>query len=64
MAAMRESRQSALADEARRFSVSSPPTSIRGIGSQYHPGSGSSSEPTFGRSGTYREPIERASYEK
>lgn len=66
---MRESRQFAQADEARtRFSVSSLPTGIGGMGSQYHPGGGSSSQPTLGRSETYREPIEveieRARYEK
>ena len=68
-ATMRESRQSAQVDEARRrFSVSGPPTGIGGMGSQYHLGGGSSSQPTLGRSGTYREPIEveieRARYEK
>lgn len=66
---MRESKQSAQADEARkRFFVSGPPTGIRGMGSQYHPSGGSSLQPTLGRSGTYREPIkveiERTRYEK
>lgn len=52
----------------RRFSVSGPPTGIGGMGSQYYPSGGSSSQPTLGRSETYREPIEvkieRARYEK
>lgn len=56
---MRESRHSTQADEARRrFSISGPPIGIEGMGSQYHPGGGSLSQPTFGRSETYREHIE------
>lgn len=68
MATTKESKKSTKADKTRRrFSISSPPNGIGGMGSQYHP-RGGLSQPIFKRSGTYREPIEieieRARYKK